>query len=102
MIGLVFLASLAAGAIIMASLAVIIAPFTLILLALSTLHVPALTAVFTFIFGLLGLAAIVAGGSMLAVFEHAAWALLYTRLADRSAVAKLERLWLTIKSHVRR
>ena len=87
----------------MAALAIIIAPFTIVLLALAALHIPAAIAVFTFIFGLIGVLVVVVGGSMLAVFEHAAWALLYTRLADRSAVSKLERLWETTKntkSHV--
>jgi len=105
MIGLVFLAALGGGALILAALAVIIAPFTLILLALSALHVPALIAVFTFVFGLLGLFAVVVGGSMLAVFEHAAWALLYVRLSERTAVPKFERLWRMIKKfkpHARR
>jgi len=98
MIGLVFLATIASTALILAALAVVIAPFTLILLALSALHATAIIAVTTFIFGALGLFIVLIGGSMLAVFEHAAWALLYTRLVDRSAISKLERLWEKLKN----
>jgi hypothetical protein len=95
---MVFLAALATGALILAALAVVIAPFTLILLALSALHATAIIAITTFVFGALGLFIVLIGGSMLAVFEHAAWALLYTRLVDRSAISKLERLWKKLKN----
>jgi len=100
MIGMVFLAALAMCAFVLAALAIVIAPFTLILLALAALHVPVVTAVLTFIFGLIGFLIVLVGGSMLAVFEHAAWALLYTRLIDRSVVSKLERLWRAAKRKI--
>jgi len=102
MIGMVFLASLAAGALILIAIAVFIAPCILIVLALSALSSPdAITNIIVAVFATAGVAVAVFVGSMLAVFEHAAWALLYTRLADRSAIAKLERLWKKLKSHVR-
>ena len=104
MIGVVFLAALAAGAAALIALAVIAAPCILIVLALSALNLPVMINIVVAVFALVGVLAAVALGSMLAVFEHAAWALLYTRLADRNAVAKLERLWgmiKNIKSHVR-
>ena len=104
MIGLVFLAALAMCALVLAALAIIIAPFTLILLALGALHAQFAIAIFTFVFGLLALFVVLVGGSMLAVFEHASWALLYTRLAEPGLVAKIERLWKTVRNfklHVR-
>lgn len=100
MIGVVFLTALVAGGAIIAALAIVIAPFTLIILALSAIGLPSVVSVATFVFGVIGLAVVVAGGSMLAVFEHAAWALLYARLADRSAVSKLERLWRAAKKKI--
>ncbi len=104
MIGIVFLSALAAGTAIMVAIAIIAAPCILMVLALSALNLPILTNIVVAIFGLAGIVAALALGSMLAVFEHAAWALLYTRLADRNAIAKLERIWSmmrNIKSHVR-
>jgi hypothetical protein len=104
MIGIVFLSALAAGAAMLIAIAVIAAPCILMVLALSALNLPIVTDIVVAIFGLIGVAAAIALGSMLAVFEHAAWALLYTRLADRNAIAKLERIWSmvrNIKSHVR-
>jgi len=96
MIGFIFLLDLFVGALILAALAIVIAPFTLILIALAAVHVPVAITIISVIFGLLGILIVLVGGSMLAVFENAAWALLYTRLAERGAVSKLERLWRSL------
>jgi hypothetical protein len=98
MIGLVFLAALAAGVLVLAALAILVAPCLLIVLALSALHLPIVVDIVASLFVLIGIIIVLVIGSMLAVFENAAWALLYTRLANRSAVAKLERLWQTVRN----
>ena len=98
MIALIFVIALAAAVAIILVALVLLVPFALILIALAALHVTYGLTVLMFIYGLLALAAIVTVGSMLAVFEHAAWALLYVRLADRGAAPKLERLWRMIKN----
>jgi hypothetical protein len=104
MIGLLFLIALGAAIAIVAAVLVLLVPFTLILLAVSALHAPGGAAVLSFAYELIVLAVVMAGGAALAVFEHAAWSLLYVRLSEKGATPKLERLWQMIKnakSHVR-
>ena len=104
MIGLVFIVALAASILTIAAGIVLLVPFALIVVALAALHLSATLPICLFVYGIVILALFAAVGSMLAVFNHSAWSLLYVRLADRGATAKLERLWQIIKkakSHAR-
>lgn len=96
MIGLIFTIAFAVALAILVGMLIFIIPFTMVLLALSALHVPGAMTFMSYLLQFILFAAVITGGSMLAVFGHSAWALLYVRLSDQGAVAKLERLWQSL------
>lgn len=93
MIGFIFLLAVAVAVLTVVGIIILIVPFLLIFLAISSLGALTAAASVAFVYELVVLLGIALIGAMLAVFERAAWGLLYIRLADRGALPKLERLW---------
>ena len=75
-------------------------PFTLILIAMSSLNLYAGIITMAIAYEIIVVVAILLAGAILSVFERAAWSLLYVRLADHGAIAKLERLWRLAHSKI--
>ncbi len=98
MIAILFCASLAAALAAVVAISLLLAPFTLLLLAVSTLHSTLAAAAVNAVFQLATIGIILMAGAALAAFEHAAWGLLYIRLSDRGFAPKLERLWRALRS----
>jgi len=94
MIGFVFLVAVGTALAVAAAALVVLIPFTLMLVAVASLHSFSGIMAVTVIYEIIILAAAVIVGAALAVFERCAWSLLYVRLAERGGISKLERFWL--------
>jgi hypothetical protein len=101
MVVVLFIVTILASLGITIAAALLAIPFLLLFLAAAVLKSAVLLAVVATIGALTLIALIVLAGSLLSTFTYAAWTLLYLRIGERSAVAKLTRWSRTLGLHRR-
>jgi hypothetical protein len=101
MVIVLFTAALAASIGLALGAAVLSIPFFLLILAAAVLKSAVMLTLVAVVGGIVLVALVAIGGSVFTTFTYAAWTLLYLRIAERSAVAKITRVGRALKLHRR-
>ena len=99
MVIVLFFAALVTGIGIAVAATLLSIPFFMLALAAAVLKSAVMVTVIAVAGGITAIALVAVAGSVLSTFTYAAWTLLYLRISERSAVAKLTRIGRALKLH---